>query len=57
MQHPLGNTPIAEDEMVKLRSEYEKILAFVSSTPTGFPYERNMKKGQPDHTGRAAGAV
>ena len=42
---PLGNTPIAEDEMVKLRSEYEKILAFVSSTPTGFPYERNMKKG------------
>ncbi len=42
---PLGNTPITEDEMVKLRSEYEKILAFVSSTPTGFPYERNMKKG------------
>ena len=42
---PLGNVPISDDEMQKLRSEYDKILAFVKSTPTAFPYERNNKKG------------
>ncbi|WP_305639761.1 NAD(P)/FAD-dependent oxidoreductase [Polaromonas sp.] len=41
---PLGNTPITGEEMDKLRSDYENILAFVKSTPTGFPYERNKKK-------------
>jgi cation diffusion facilitator CzcD-associated flavoprotein CzcO len=41
---PLGNTPITDEEMDKLRSEYDKILAFVKSTPTAFPYERNKKK-------------
>ncbi|UUZ66000.1 NAD(P)/FAD-dependent oxidoreductase [Polaromonas sp. P1-6] len=41
---PLGNTPITDVEMSKLRSDYENILAFVKSTPTGFPHERNKKK-------------
>ena len=41
---PLGNMPITDDEMKTLRSEYEKILAYVSNTLTGFPYERHAKK-------------
>lgn len=42
---PLGNVPITDEEMEKLRSEYDRILAFVKSTPTAFPYERHPKKG------------
>lgn len=41
---PLGNTPISDEEMEKLRKEYDEILAFVKSTETGFPYVRNKKK-------------
>jgi (2,2,3-trimethyl-5-oxocyclopent-3-enyl)acetyl-CoA 1,5-monooxygenase len=41
---PLGNTPISDDEMDKLRREYDEILAFVKSTETGFPYVRHKKK-------------
>lgn len=42
---PLGNHPISDEEMDKLQAEYDKILAFVKSTPTAFPYERHPKKG------------
>jgi len=41
---PLGNHPISDEEMEKLQAEYDRILAFVKSTPTAFPYERNKKK-------------
>ena len=41
---PLGNHPISDEEMEKLQAEYDQILAFVKSTPTAFPYERNKKK-------------
>jgi len=41
---PLGNVPISDEEFEKLRSEYDRILEFVKSTPTAFPYERNKKK-------------
>ncbi|MES2480591.1 MAG: NAD(P)/FAD-dependent oxidoreductase [Pseudomonadota bacterium] len=42
---PLGNHPISAEEMDKLQAEYDKILAFVKTTPTAFPYERHPKKG------------
>ncbi len=42
---PLGNTPISDEEMDKLRREYDEILAFVKTTETAFPYVRNKKKG------------
>lgn len=41
---PLGNHPISDEEMEKLQAEYDKLLAFVKTTPTAFPYERNHKK-------------
>lgn len=41
---PLGNHPISDEEMEKLQAEYDRILSFVKSTPTAFPYERNPKK-------------
>lgn len=41
---PLGNLPITEDEMGKLRGEYDRILAKISTSLSGFPYERQPKK-------------
>lgn len=42
---PLGNMPIAKDEMDLIRKRYPTILEYVKSTPTAFPYHRDTRKG------------
>lgn len=42
---PLGNTPLAKDEMDLLRERYPTILEYLKSTDTSFPYHRDPRKG------------
>lgn len=42
---PLGNTPLAKDEMDLLRKRYPTILEYLKSTDTSFPYHRDPRKG------------
>lgn len=42
---PLGNTPLAKDEMELIRKRYPTILEYVKSTDTSFPYHRDTRKG------------
>ncbi len=41
---PLGNSPIPPDKMEEIRAGYDALLAFLKTTPTAFPYQRNRLK-------------
>lgn len=42
---PLGNEPLSEEQMSRIRDSYENIFAYIKTTDTAFAYHRHPKRG------------